>query len=117
MKRTLGLNDYLRMFSRTMQPLVRGMGKVLAVNEYTSGRDRSMEETLRRSGGPSSIHRYGSRPERRWPWENSWGYDLEFEHFERELWTEQSFFNDADQGVTYEEAPWDARWRDDEWWR
>jgi hypothetical protein len=39
------------------------------------------------------------------------------EHFERELWTERSFFNDADQGVTYAEAPWDARWHGDEWWR
>jgi hypothetical protein len=117
MKKTLSLNDYLRVFSRTMAPLARGMTKVLAVNEYLSGQGQGGGEPQRRSRASSPTSRHGNRPGRHRPWENSWGYDPEVEHFERELWTEQSFFNDADRGVMYAEAPWDARWRGDEWWR
>jgi hypothetical protein len=36
----------------------------------------------------------------------TWGHYSEFEHFERELWTGQSSFNGADEGVVYREALW-----------
>jgi hypothetical protein len=92
MKKTLSLNDYLRVFSRTMVPLARGMTSVLALNDYVSGRGQAQEQPERRSRVPSPAYRYGRRAGRHWVWENSWGYDPEVEHFERELWTEQSFF-------------------------
>jgi hypothetical protein len=114
MKTVLGLNDYLRVFSRTVAPIVTGMTKVLGLNEYVSGRRQDVEELRKHYKPRAPALRYGDRLEQRWPWENPWGYDSDFE---RELWLEQSFFNDADQGVTYREAPWDGRWRSDEWWR
>jgi hypothetical protein len=121
MKKTFGVNEYLRVFSRTMAPVVHGMTKVLGLNEYLRGQEPGEKASRPRSSTLSPSHRSGyrnsNRPGRQWAWENSWGYDSEVEHFERELWTEQSFFNDADQGVTYAEAPWDAHWRGDEWWR
>ncbi len=86
------------------------MKKVLGLNDYLSGRGQGVEEPRWRSRELSP----GRRPERCWPGGSVWGDTPEFE---RELWTERSFFNDADVEVTYAEAPWDARWRAEEWWR
>ena len=90
------------------------MKKVLGLNDYLSGRGQGVEEPRWRSRELSPGRGLDSGPERRWPGGSGWRNRPEFE---RDLWTERSFFNDADVGVTYAEAPWDARWRPDEWWR
>ena len=90
------------------------MKKVLGLNDYLSGYGQGVEEPRWRSRERSPGRGRDSRRERHWPGGSGWG---DTPGCERELWTEQSFFNDADIGVTYAEAPWDARWRPDEWWR
>ena len=90
------------------------MKKVLGLNDYLGGHGQGVEEPRWRSRELLSGRGRDSRPERHWPGGSGWGDRPEFE---RDLWTERSFFNDADVGVTYAEAPWDARWRTEEWWR
>ena len=90
------------------------MKKGLGRNAYLSGRGQGVEGPRWRNRELSPGRGRDSRRERHWPGGNGWGDKPECE---QELWTEQSFFNDADVGVTYAEAPWDARWRTEEWWR
>jgi hypothetical protein len=103
-----------------MTPVANRLATALTVNEYLRGQDPRHSDSHAVSavlGGPRGAAHHHRRPWHQWPLENTWGYDSESERFERELWMEQTFYNDADFGVTYGESTWDGRWNNDEAWR
>ena len=108
MTRILGLNDYL---DSGVQSLQKPLGRT---NELPSTRTYRTQSPMRPilssqgSGWSANDH------ELNWITGSGWGTDQEFE---QQLWLEQTFFNDADTGVTFRESPWDGQWRINEWWR
>jgi hypothetical protein len=114
--RPLTVRDYVRAVSRVITPIATGIGKALTVNEYVSGRAHGSTDGHAATSAPGTVRHTPRRPWTEWPLDNTWGYDPDSERVERELWTEQSFF-DADIGVTYGESTWDGRWNNDEAWR
>jgi hypothetical protein len=115
--RPLTVRDYVRALSRAMTPVANRLTKALTVSEYMSGQDQHHPDAHAFGGNPRITQHHHRRPWHQWPLENTWGYDSESERFERELWMEQIFYNDADFGVTYGESTWDGRWNNDEAWR
>lgn len=114
--RPLTVRDYVRALSRVMTPVATRLATALTVTEYMRGREPPHADAHTRHDGPRGTRHEPRRPWQHWPLENTWGYDLESERCERELWVEQSF-HDADFGVTYGESTWDGRWNHDEAWR
>jgi hypothetical protein len=124
------LGTYLRRAARVARPLADVAASALSVSEYHRGWDRHEPDAEGQAGSWGRSHgeagyrdtdrRAGASHTTPWAaWEqmDGWGEGADFLAYGRELWTEQSFFHDADRGVLYAEAPWDARWRTEEWWR
>jgi hypothetical protein len=112
--RTLTVKDYFRAFSRVATPVANTVASAMTVSEYKRGREQQAKDT---QAGPGRTRQGARRPSKEWAQDNTWGHDTETDRHERESWMEGTFWNDADQGVTFGESTWDGTWNTDEAWR
>jgi hypothetical protein len=113
--RTLTVRDYVRAFSRLMTPVANTLTAAMSVGQYMSGREPQPADSQTMT--PGRTRHPPRRPWQQWAQDNTWGHDTESDRFEREIWMEGTFFNDADMGVTYGETTWDGQWNEAEAWR